>query len=152
MHSTKNGRRIRCGLCALVVLAVWSVGNVASAQLPNFNPGQNYSRGTPNLGRSYFKNSGAYSPYLNLLQNSGGLTGTVPNYQSFVRPQLQQQRVNANLNRSVQGLQGNVASLQSQGAGGATGLNGVRSTGRSAGQTSLGMYYGNRLNYFPNGR
>ncbi len=144
-RSTKNVLRtaaLMLGLC-MPASRGWS-------QLHNFNPAQPYARGTPNLGRTYFKNSGAYSPYLNLLQNSCGLTGTVPNYQSFVRPQLQQQRLNANVNRSLQGIQGNVANLQAQAAAGQMpGLNGVRSTGRAVGQTSLGMYYGNRLNYFP---
>lgn len=63
------------------------------------------------------------SPYLNLFQNNrnGGFNRAVPNYYSLVRPQLQQQQINANqqdlLNQqggTLQQLQSNVQVLQQQ--------------------------------------
>lgn len=141
---------LRRGFVAAGLLTVCSLASTARAQLPNFNPSRQYYQGTPNLGRQYFKQSGAYSPYLNLLQNSGGLTGAVPNYQSFVRPQLQQQRQNAQVNRSLQSVQGNVANLQAYQDAQQVGINGVRATGRP--QAALGQFYNNRGTYFPNVR
>lgn len=141
----------RLTLCLSVAALLLGSAASASAQIPNLNPARQYSRGAGSPGASYFRRSSGYSPYLNLLQNQGGLTGAVPNYQSFVRPQLQQQRQNAQVNRSIQGIQGNVANLQAGQAGAqAAGINGVRATGRGVGQTSLGSYYNNRLQYFSN--
>lgn len=145
----KPTTRLAIRLAALALLTCGAAQ--ASAQIPNLNPARQYNRGAGNPGAQYLRRSSGYSPYLNLLQNQGGLTGAVPNYQSFVRPQLQQQRQNAQVNRSIQGIQGNVANLQAGQAGGqAAGINGVRATGRGVGQTNLSSYYNNRLQYFSN--
>ena len=52
------------------------------------------------------------SPYMNLINNQ---TGTATNYQSLVRPQLDQQNYNARTASAIKGLQGSRASSAKSG-------------------------------------
>ncbi len=90
----------------------------------------------------------AVSPYLNLLQFDGGL-GEVPNYQTLVRPQLQQRRMNRQTNMQLRSLQSQVGGLQ-QTVGAIAAPTGLRPTGRSG--TDLSSYYGNLDHYYGGSR
>lgn len=81
-------------------------------------------------GRSDNPNGPTVSPYLNLLQNNNQLNG-IPNYQSLVRPLLDQQSAIQRQGNSLQRLQQQVNTQAASGAGG------QRATGH---HTSF-MYY-----------
>ena len=54
------------------------------------------------------------SPYLNLLRNDGDDLGGMPNYHTFVRPVLEQQRTNRRTGRQIQGLNQEVQAVNRQ--------------------------------------
>jgi hypothetical protein len=68
-------------------------------------------------GRSDNPNGPTVSPYLNLLQNNNQLNG-IPNYQSLVRPLLDQQNAIQRQGSSLQRLQQQVNTQAGAGAGG----------------------------------
>lgn len=78
--------------------------NALSAPLPNSRskPFSNVRRG-PTL-----------SPYLNLLRNDGDDLGGLPNYHTFVRPALEQQRINRQQRRQIQRLDQEVQQVNRQ--------------------------------------
>lgn len=80
------------------------------------------------------------SPYLNLLRPQGGVG--VPNYQSLVRPELQQRRTNDIQGRQINQLQNKVN--QSYGGGGAA--NGAPQEIRATGHVTRFM---NHSSYYP---
>ncbi|MEZ6070285.1 MAG: hypothetical protein R3C10_08400 [Pirellulales bacterium] len=77
------------------------------------------------------------TPYLNLLNNN--VSGTATPYQSLVRPQIEQQRLNQQQQRSIQGLQQNLQAQARANVGGA----GIE---RGTGHQSVFMNY---LHYYP---
>lgn len=54
------------------------------------------------------------SPYLNLLRNDGDDLGGLPNYHTFVRPMLDQQRTNRRTSQQLQGLNQDVQAVNRQ--------------------------------------
>ena len=80
-------------------------------------------------GRSDNPNGPTVSPYLNLLNNNNQLNG-VPNYQSLVRPLLDQQNAIQRQGSSLQRLQQQV-NTQGGGSG----------AGRATGHATSFMYY-----------
>lgn len=80
-------------------------------------------------GRSDNPNGPTVSPYLNLLNNNNQLNG-VPNYQSLVRPLLDQQSAIQRQGNSLQRLQQQV---NTQGAAG--------TSGHATGHTTFFMHY-----------
>jgi hypothetical protein len=95
-------------------------------------PGSAFAQYTGGLytGRSDNPNGPTVSPYLNLLQNNNQLNG-IPNYQSLVRPLLDQQSAIQRQGNSLQRLQQQV---NTQGASGGTGQ-------RATGHHTSFMYY-----------
>ncbi|MDZ4779664.1 MAG: hypothetical protein SGJ19_05380 [Planctomycetia bacterium] len=79
------------------------------------------------------------SPYLNLLQPQGG---GLPNYQTLVRPAVEQRRQNQDTQRQISQLQSSVAASSAQDQRGETTF---RPTGH---QTSFSPAYGNRTGFF----
>lgn len=78
------------------------------------------------------------SPYLNLLRPQGGVG--VPNYQSLVRPELQQRRMNEIQGRQIQSLQNRLyQGPSSSGSGGAP--QEIRSTGHVTRFMNHSSYY-----------
>ena len=141
-----------CLRLALSACVVCCVAAAAHGQTGYFNPASRYSQSRNYANRAVFRNP-SVSPYLNLLQNNAGLTSLTPNYQSFVRPQLearraaqQSQRQLGQLNQQVGGIQ------QSLGMGRPTGGSLLRPTGRQAGSAGLDSYYGNRGHYYQSAR
>jgi hypothetical protein len=87
-------------LSSVIVLAFLAVP--ASAQT-NQRPPRQSSRYTPSKP--------TVSPYMNLFRND---TDNVPNYQTLVRPQIQQQAVNQQVARNLDRQQVAVQSLQQE--------------------------------------
>ena len=109
----------RAVLFAVAALALLAAPSSAFAQ---------YNAGTYS-GRSDNPNGPTVSPYLNLLNNNNQLNG-VPNYQSLVRPLLDQQNAIQRQGSSLQRLQQQV-NTQGGGSG----------AGRSTGHSTSFMYY-----------
>jgi hypothetical protein len=65
-----------------------------------------------NKAFSDYRATGGVSPYMNLFRRDNG--GTVDNYSTMVKPQLDQQRLNQQFNRDINGL-GRTMGLQSPG-------------------------------------
>lgn len=130
------------------LLTCWAGDERAAAQYNNYNPASRYTRSYNNYAsRSLYRNP-SVSPYLNLLQNNSGLTSLTPNYQAFVRPQLEARRQAQATNRSLQTLGSQVGGLQQQ-LGQPTRAGGLlRPTGRPEGSAGLTSYYGNHLHYY----
>jgi hypothetical protein len=89
--------------------------------------------------RSATLNRPTVSPYLNLLRPQG--LNQVPNYQSLVRPQVQQERTNQQQAAALQRLDQTIGSLESRGEG----TTGIRPTGHHT--TFLG--HGGYFNTYP---
>jgi hypothetical protein len=91
----------KAGIMALAAcLMAMTAGSQASAQrsaVRDRPPGRNSHSGR--IQRP------AVSPYLNLFRRDAG---PVPNYQTLVRPQLQQQTTNYNQSRALERIQQNV--------------------------------------------
>ncbi len=144
-------RRLVTVTTALAVLVLAAEWNFAQAQITRPNQ-QYYSRLNP-AGRAINRSRPRTSPYLSLLQTSGGALGFgVPNYQALVQPQLRQNRQNNQVNRQLNQLQGQVGGLARAISPGSLGIAGgaIRPTGRPAGSAGLAMYYGNTAHYYGN--
>jgi hypothetical protein len=81
-------------------------------------------------GRSDNPNGPTVSPYLNLLNNNNQLNG-VPNYQSLVRPLVEQRNATQRQGNALQNLQQQVNTQRAGGSG----------AGRSTGHATSFMYY-----------
>lgn len=111
----------------------------ALAQRPSvFTRPQGRRNPAANIVRDATINRPTTSPYLNLLRPQGA-TG-VPNYQSLVRPQLQQDRTNAQQRRTMNNLQNQISNLQVEGA--PPPYTGVRPTGHRSSFMQTGNYFG----------
>lgn len=96
----------RCILISAVVVAVFvALSRPAMAQY-----------GSVYQGRSDNPVGPTVSPYLNLLQNNNPLT-SIPNYQSLVRPLVDQQNAIQRQGNSIQQLQQQVSTGAGRGAG-----------------------------------
>ena len=116
---------------AWVVLSA-SQSQEASAQIRTNNRASSFIQG-------YINNRPTVSPWLNLMRNDGGINN-ISNYQTLVRPQLEQ-RQRANMqSRQIAQLQNQVASQRSQAA--QRSQTGVRPTGHPT-------RYLNYLQFFP---
>lgn len=80
----------------------------------------------------------AVSPYMNLLNNN---TGLATNYQSLVRPQVEQQSYNARSSSAIRGLQRQAASSTGRNASTTEGNVKMRKTGHAAQRESYSHYY-----------
>ncbi len=98
---------LRAVLFLVATVVFLSAAGSASAQ----NIGGLYT------GRSDNPNGPTVSPYLNLLQNNNQLNG-IPNYQSLVRPLLDQQSAIQRQGSSLQRLQQQVNTQGAAGGGG----------------------------------
>jgi hypothetical protein len=121
---------MRITLVAAVCVATWSASERSASAQVSRNP-------AAAIFRRHTIGSPSVSPYLNLLNNNS--SGTATPYQSLVRPQLEQQRVNQQQSRSIQGLQQNLQAQARANAGGA----GIE---RGTGHPSVFMDY---LHYYP---
>lgn len=123
--------------------------SMAQSRRPNLNPASQYMRNPASQVLRAARPT--VSPYLNLLQNNGGLFGN-PNYQTLVRPQLEQQRINRSAGTAIRGLQQQVGGIEGALGSQAQGQNTqtVRPTGRFGGG-GLTAYYGNLSHYYPVG-
>jgi hypothetical protein len=79
----------------------------------------------------------AVSPYMNLINNN---TGVATNYQSLVRPQLEQQNFNAKSASAIKGLQRQAAS-STRSASSHEGNMKMRGTGHTAARENYSHYY-----------
>ncbi len=86
--------------------------------------------------RNATTNRPTVSPYLNLLRPQGA--NSIPNYQSLVRPEMQQNRLNAQQNSALKNLQGEVQGLE--GSSNQV-YKGVRPTGHHAGFLQHSAYF-----------
>ena len=113
------------GLLASIVLLGGLAGS-ASAQYkaPKNRPFESYSR-RPSV-----------SPYMNLLNNQ---TGNATNYQSLVRPQLDQQSFNQKSASAIKGLQSQAGKQQSK--SGSEGNQKLRPTGHAATRQNYSHFY-----------
>ncbi len=93
-------------------------------------------------GHSDNPNGPTVSPYLNLLNNNNQLN-SVPNYQSLVRPLVDQQDAIRRQGNSLQRLQSQVNSTFSPTASG---------SGRGISATGHTSYFMNNSHYFPAGQ
>lgn len=80
------------------------------------------------------------SPYLNLFRDDAGFGG-VDNYNTLVRPQLEQQRVNQQLQRQTQALNRRVQQISAQGAFQTRGSEQIMATGHTTGFRYYSHYY-----------
>jgi hypothetical protein len=80
----------------------------------------------------------AVSPYMNLLNNN---TGVATNYQSLVRPQIEQQNLNAKSSSAIRGLQKQAASSAGRAASTTEGNVKLRKTGHTAVRESYSHFY-----------
>jgi hypothetical protein len=80
------------------------------------------------------------SPYLNLLQNNQNL----PQYQTLVRPFLEQQSINDFNQRESQLMRRQINTLQGRSAGAGTGVGPMRSTGHPTRFMNYSHYYNMR--------
>jgi hypothetical protein len=78
------------------------------------------------------------SPYMNLLNNNNGIA---TNYQSLVRPQVEQQNFNARSSSAIKGLQRQAASSATRSASTHEGNVKMRGTGHTAGRENYSHYY-----------
>jgi hypothetical protein len=78
------------------------------------------------------------SPYLNLLRPQGGVGA--PNYQSLVRPQLDQERLNQRQGQQLQQLQSRIYQGPSSQASSGTPM-AIRSTGHTTQYMNYSAYY-----------
>jgi hypothetical protein len=113
---------------SLLVAIAWSAPSLALAQTPGY-----ISSG----GHSDNPNGPTVSPYMNLLQNNNQFN-TTPNYQSLVKPLIDQQSAIQRQGNGLQRLQQQVNS------GGGAGLGG--GGGRGTGHTTFFM---NFSHYYP---
>lgn len=127
--TTNTVKAIRLVLVVVVGVGVWSASE-QSASAQGRNP-------AADVFRRYSSRRPSVSPYLNLLNNNP--TGTATPYQSLVRPQLEQQRVNQQQQQTIQGLQQHLRSQARANVGGA----GIE---RGTGHQSVFMNY---LHYYP---
>jgi hypothetical protein len=81
------------------------------------------------------------SPYLNLLRNDGDDLGGLPNYHTFVRPMLQQQRTNRSTSRQIQGLSQEVQAVNRQLAYQSSESSVLRPTGHQTVFMNFSHYY-----------
>jgi hypothetical protein len=79
------------------------------------------------------------SPYLNLLRPEDDLA--LPNYFAFVRPQLEQQRVNRQQQLEIERLGSQVQQVNNQLTYDPSGSNSIRPTGHQAVFMNLSHYY-----------
>jgi len=103
--------------------------NALTASLPNAKPFSHIQR-PPTL-----------SPYLNLLRNGGDSLDGLPNYHTFVRPALEQQRTNQRQQRQIQRLGREVQSVNRQLSFQADPSNAVRPTGHTTVFMNHSHYY-----------
>jgi hypothetical protein len=114
---------------ALAVLVALSVCSEASAQ---------YAGGIYRGGSNPYNPKPTVSPYLNLLQNNNGNGLNLPQYQTLVRPFLDQQAFNNQSSADAQRLNRQVNALQSQTSNAAPG----RATGHGTRFMNYSHYYG----------
>ena len=81
------------------------------------------------------------SPYLNLLRNDGDSLGGLPNYYTFVRPALEQQRTNRRQQRDIRKLGQEVQSVNRQLMFQGDPSNAVRPTGHTTVFMNHSHYY-----------
>lgn len=118
----------------ILLIAFALVVSLASARAASAQFGGNYFR-----GHSDNPNGPTVSPYLNLLNNNNQLNG-VPNYQSLVRPLVEQQDALRRQGNSLQRLQNQVNSSYTGSSGG-----GIRGTGHQS-------HFMNFSHFYPVGR
>ena len=117
---------------SMLVSVTW--GNLARAQ--GFTPrGSDVGLAT----RDYLLSRPTVSPYLNLLRVESSLS--LPNYQTLVRPALEQRQQAAQQRSSIRQLQSRVTNMQGQGAG-----RNQREQGFATGHPSRFATY---LHYYP---
>jgi hypothetical protein len=80
----------------------------------------------------------AVSPYMNLLNNN---TGAATNYQSLVRPQIDQQNYNAQSASAIKNLQRQQAKSSQRSKSGSEGNQKLRSTGHAATRETYSHFY-----------
>jgi hypothetical protein len=71
----------------------------SQSAMPSVQPTAKAFAGTP-------MNTGGVSPYMNLFR-TGNSNGTIDNYSTLVRPQLEQRRTNQQFNTDINGLEAN---------------------------------------------
>lgn len=109
-----------------MVLALGGLSDTASAQYKNTSrPFENYNR-RPTM-----------SPYMNLVNNN---VGTATNYQSLVRPQLDQNNFNNQSASAIKNLQRQVSTPQSSKSSSEGNLK-LRKTGHAAVRGNYSHYY-----------
>ena len=123
-------KMMRIALVVAASVAVWSACELPASAQVSRNP-------AASIFRRHTTGSPSVSPYLNLLNNNS--SGTATPYQSLVRPQLEQQKVNQQQSRSIQSIQSNLHAQQRANAGAA----GIE---RGTGHQALFMNY---LHYYP---
>lgn len=144
------GRSRAWWLGCLATVLVFAYAAPSRGQLISRPNNDYYSRLNP-AARVIGQARPKVSPYLNLLRSNSFNVG-VPNYQSLVRPQVDQSRFNARTAGQLGRLQRQVGGLAQTVGPGSLGIvgGGMRPTGRPAGSASLPMYYGNTLHYYGN--
>lgn len=118
----------------VIVLLMLEFPCLALAQAP---PRRRYSNSASIRNNAIF-NRPTVSPYLNLLRPQGGVGS--PNYQSLVRPQLDQERINQQQRQQMQQLQSRVyQGPTSQSSAGAPIA--IRATGHTTQYMNYSAYY-----------
>lgn len=112
---------------------------IPSAAQAQINPGYSrYMNPAAGVANNAIYNRPTVSPYLNLLRPQGGVA--IPNYQSLVRPMLDQERINQQQGRQLQQLQKRIyQGPSSQSSAGAP--IGIRSTGHTTGFMNYSAYF-----------
>jgi len=121
----------------LSVAVAWVVLSASQSQEASAQIGTRNRPGS--FIQSYISNRPTVSPWLNLLRNDGGINN-ISNYQTLVRPLLEQRQQASMQTRQISQLQSQVASQRSQAA--QQSQTGVRPTGHPT-------RYLNYLQFFP---
>jgi hypothetical protein len=126
-------------LVVALLLVCLAQGDYASAQSKKRPGVQRPKLGTnpaANIRDRAVYNRPTTSPYLNLARPQGA--SGVPNYQTLVRPQVQQDRLNAQQRTAMKNLQSEIANIE----GAPPPYKGVRPTGHTTTFQSHGGYFG----------
>ena len=121
-------------LATVTVLALVAAATPAQAQY------RGKALGSKSSSYQSILNRPVISPYLNLLRPNAG---PLPNYHTWVRPQLEQQEFNDQQTRQVQSLQRQVMSNR-MGGDRNTGSSGLRPTGHGSTFMNYSHFYPGR--------
>lgn len=122
-------------LLAVLLVAVSAHVQAYGQSRTGFNRPRTSNNPAGAMMQNQLYNRPTVSPYLNLLRPQG-ITGT-PNYQTLVRPQVQQYNTNARQGAALNNLQSEVQNIENA----PPPYTGVRPTGHTSTFNSTGRYF-----------